>query len=293
MSSWIIGGIVGTKDLVGQSEVVRIDGGPAKVSVSFDHSYSNSLFTQEVTLYDDVPRIDIKLTADWHEPWAEGKLAPMLKAAFSANLNNPKATFDIPFGSIERPRNGSEVVAQKWIDISDPNYGVSLLNDCKYGFDVKDNTMRISLLRSSYSPDPNPDEGVHEVTYSLYPHAGDWRAAGTVKKGYELNEPLEARVVTAHPGKLPVSKSYVSVLQSNITVTALKKAVDDDNYIIRFYESHGKSGQVTVKTGLPVKFYAETDPLERQIGKKLPIKDGKFSVKTGKHEIKTYKLFAK
>ena len=217
----------------------------------------------------------------------------MLKAAFSADLKDPKATFDIPFGSIERPRDGKEVVAQKWIDMSDANYGISLLNDCKYGFDVKDNVMRISLLRSSHDPDPNPDEGVHEMTYSIYPHKGDWRAAGTVHRGYELNEPLVARVVTAHAGALPVSKSYVSISPANITVTALKKAVDDDNLILRFYESHGQAGNVTVRTSLPVKFYAETDLMERRIGPKLPIRSGAFTVKTGKFEIKTYKLFAK
>jgi len=292
MSAWTIGRITGTQDLLGGSEVVRMDVGPAKASVMFDHSYDKSMFTQEVILYDGVPRIDIKLTADWHQPGAEDKPSPMLKAAFSADLKNPKAVFDIPFGSIERPRDGHEVPAQKWIDISDSDYGVSLLNDCKYGFDIKDNTMRISLLRSSYDPDPNPDEGVHEVTYSLYPHAGDWRAAGTVRKGYELNEPLVARVVARHAGTLPASKSYVSVAQANITVTALKKAADDGNLILRFYESHGKAGDVTVRTSLPVKFYAETDLMERRIGPKRPINNGAFTVKTGKHEIKTYKLFA-
>lgn len=291
MSAWNLGRIEGCEDLLKKSEVVRVDAGPAKVSVVFDHSYDKSIFTQEITLYDGVPRIDIKLTADWHEPWGGKEPTPMLKAAFSANLKNPKATFDIPFGAIERPRDGREVVAQKWIDLSDANYGLSLLNDCKYGFDVKDNTMRVSLLRSSHDPDPNPDEGVHEVTLSLYPHSGDWRAAGTVRRAYELNEPLIARVVTPHAGSLPASKSYLSVSRTNIVVTALKKCADDGNLILRFYEAHGQAGNVTVRTSLPVKYYAETDLMERQIGPKLPIKFGAFTVRTGKHEIKTYKLF--
>lgn len=290
MSAWNLGPIQGTVDLIGESEVVRIDAGPARASVVFDHTYDKSIFTQEITLYDAVPRIDIKLTADWHESWDGKEPTPMLKAAFSADLKNPKATFDIPFGSIERPRDGREVVAQKWVDLSDSGYGLSLLNDCKYGFDVKDNTMRISLLRSSHDPDPNPDEGVHEVTMSLYPHKGDWRAAGTVRRAYELNEPLVARVVSSHAGPLPASKSYLSVSTGNIVVTALKKSADDGNLILRFYEAHGQTGDVTVKTSLPVKYYAETDLMERQIGPKLPAKAGAFTVRTGKHEIKTYKL---
>ncbi len=291
MSAWNLGRIESTKDLLSDSEVVRVDAGPARASVVFDHSYDKSIFTQEITLYDAVPRIDIRLTADWHEPWGGKEPTPMLKAAFSANLKDPKATFDIPFGSIERPRDGHEVVAQKWIDLSDAGYGLSLLNDCKYGFDVKDNTMRISLLRSSHDPDPNPDEGVHEVTYSLYPHKGDWRAAGTARRGYDLNEPLVARVVASHAGPLPASRSYLSVSAANIVVTALKKSADDGNLILRFYEAHGQPGNVTVRTSLPVKYYAETDLMERQTGPKLPIKSGAFTVPTGKYEIKTYKLF--
>jgi alpha-mannosidase len=293
MSAWKIGQIEGSKDLVGDSEVVRVDAGPAKATVVFDHRYGQSVFTQEITLYDAVPRIDIKMTADWHEQWSKENPTPMLKAAFSADLSNPKATFEIPFGSIERPSDGAEVVGQKWIDLSDSNYGLSVLNDCKYGFDVKDNTMRVSLLRASQKPDPDPDQGIHEMTYSLYPHKGDWRAAGTARKGYELNEPLIARVATAHSGALPASKSFVSVSPANIITTALKKAEDDDNLILRFYEANGRPGEAIVQTSLPVRYYAETDLMERQFGDKIPIHGGRFRVKVGKSEIKTYKLFAK
>lgn len=291
MSAWSIGPIKDTKNLFGESKIIRVDAGPAKASVVFGHRYSGSMLTQEVSLYDDVPRIDIRLIADWHEPWSEGApTIPMLKAAFTVNLNNPKATFEIPFGSIERPCNGQEVVAQKWIDLSDSNYGVSLLNNCKYGFDVKDNTMRISLLRSSYFPDPNPDEGLQEATYSLYPHKGNWREAGTTRKGYELNEPLVARVATAHAGTLPASKSYVSVGPANIVTTALKMAEDGTGYILRFYETDGKPCDALVQTSLPVKRYVETDMMEKPIAQECSINDGAFSAKVGKCEVKTYKL---
>lgn len=293
MSAWKLGDTLGTNDLTGQSEVVRWDAGPAKATVLFDHEYGGSVFTQEIALYDDVPRIDIKLTADWQEHYNAEKPTPMLKAAFSANLKNPKATFEIPFGSIERPRDGHEVVGQKWIDLSDSTYGVSLLNDCKYGFDVKNNTMRISLLRASQRPDPNPDQGIHEMTYSIYPHKGDWRAAGTVRRARELNEPMVGLVVAAHSGALPAAKSFVSVSPANIVTTALKKAEDDDNLILRFYETNGHPCEAVVSTGLPVQYYMETDLMERPIGNKLPIQNGIFRVDVGKFEIKTFKLLAK
>jgi len=291
MSAWGLGKFVGGDDLIGGSEVVRMDAGPAKATVVFDHKYGQSTFTQEITLYDSVPRIDIRLTADWREPWTKDKPTPMLKAAFRADLKNPKATFEIPFGSIERPADGHEVVAQKWVDISDADYGLSLLNDSKYGFDVKGNTIRISLLRSPNRPDPTPEYGVYETTYSMYPHKGDWREAGTVRRGYELNQPLIARVTSSHSGELPASKSFLSISASNVVVTALKKAEDDDNLILRFYETNGQPCIAEVHTSIPVKFVAETDLLERPIGPKEPAVNGAFPVKASKYAIKTYKLY--
>lgn len=290
MSAWNIGKFVSSQDVTGETEVVCTESTAAKVTFTYDHAYGNSLFTQELTLYDNVPRIDIKMTADWKEQSAAKQPTPMLKALFNVDLNKPKATFEIPFGSIERPCDGREVVSQKWVDLSDSNYGVSLLNDCKYGFDIKDNNMRISLLRASQDPDPTPDQGMHEMTYSLYPHKGDWRTAGTVRKGYEINQPLIARIAKPQRGALPSSKSYANVSNDNIIITALKKAEDDSNIILRFYETHGKAGDATIRTSLPVKYYMETDLMERPIGEKQPIRNGSFTVKTGKYEIKTYKL---
>lgn len=290
MSAWNIGAIQGTTDVTGVTGPVQVSSGPVRRSLAFECKWDKSKFKQEVVLYDAVPRIDIKLTADWHQVWNGSKPMPFLKAAFSADLKDPKATFEVPFGSIERPRDGREVPGQKWIDMSDGAYGLSLLNDCKYGFDVKGSTMRISLLRSSHDPDPNPDEGIHEATYSLYPHSGDWRAAGTPRRGYELNEPLIAVSVPSHAGPLPAARSFLSISAPNVIVTALKKAEDDNALILRFYETDGKACKATIRTALPVRSYIECDLMERPVGKKLPITKGVFSVNVGKCEIKTYKL---
>ena len=274
----------GQEDLRGETEVVVMDSGPADATITFDHVYGDSQFTQNVTLHDGVPRIDLRIAVDWQED------KKMLKAAFPTTLANPKATFEIPFGSIERPAKGAEVPAQKWIDLSDSGYGVSLLNDCKYGFDANGSVMRASLLRSSYDPDPNPDQGLHEMLLSIYPHRGDWRAAGTVRRAYEVNEPLVAVVAAAHQGSLPASQSFLSVDAPNVVVTTLKQAEDDSSLILRFYEAHGLPGKVTVKVSLPVRFFVETDLLERPTGKRSPITNGQFTVGLGKHEIKTIKL---
>lgn len=293
MSAWSIGEIAGSEDLTGDSEVVLTDCGPAKATISFDHRYGKSQFTQEIALYDDVPRIDLRITADWQEIGGGDKLSPMLKCAFPTGLKDARASFDIPFGHIERPASGAEVPAQKWIDLSTGDYGVSLLNNCKYGFDVKDGVMRVTLLRSSYEPDPIPDQGVHEVTLSLYPHKGDWRTARTVRRGYELNNPLVARVAELHPGELPRSRSFVSVSAPNVVVTTLKRAEDDAELLLRFYETDGKACRVTVNTALPAVSAVETDLMENPTGKPTAISGGEFTVDVGKYEIKTYKLLSK
>ena len=290
MSAWTIGETVGHEDLVGNTDVTLVDCGPTEATVMFDHQYGKSQFTQEVTLYDAVPRIDLRVTADWQELGTADTPAPMLKAAFPTNLKNAKATFEIPYGSIERPANGAEVPALKWIDLSESDYGVSLLNDSKYGFDVNGAVMRATLLRSSYEPDPTPDQGIHEMTLSLYPHKGDWREALTVRRGFELNQPLIVRVTTAHAGSLPSSQSFVSISAPNVVVTALKQAEDDRSLILRFYEAHGKSCRTTVKLNLPFEYFVETDLLENPLGEKQPIAGKNFTVDVGKHEIKTYKL---
>lgn len=290
MSAWKIGRFKGTKNLLDKSEVVKIDTGPAKVTVQYDHRYGQSIFTQELTLYDGVPRIDIKMAADWREPWTRDKTTPFLKVAFASALKNPKATFEIPFGSIERPKDGSECVGQKWADISDSDYGVSILNNCKYGFDVTGSTLRMSLLRTPNRPDPQADLGMHEMTFSIYPHKGDWRSGGTVRKGYELNEPLNAVVTTAHKGTLPAAKSFVSVPAPNLVVTALKKAEDNDGMIVRLYETSGKACQSAIFTNLPGRSYVETDLMEKPIGQEHPIKNGQIPIEVGKYEIKTYKI---
>ena len=120
---------------------------------------------------------------------------------------------------------------------SEGEYGVSLLNDCKYGFDTYQNTMRISLLRASVMPDPVADQGTHEFVYSMYPHQGDWRKADTVRRAYELNVPLSARMCDAHEGDMPKQYGFVSVDKPSVVIDSVKKAEDSDAVIVRLYEA--------------------------------------------------------
>jgi alpha-mannosidase len=178
-----------------------LEAGPLRATLRVVRVTDGAIVTQDISLYHAIPRIDFATRIDWQ---ARHRL---LKAAFPLDLRVTRATFEAQYGAVERPthRNTSwdqarfEVWAHRWVDLSESDYGVSLLNDGRYGHDVHDSTLRISLARGPTYPDPHADEGAHVVTYSLYPHLGDWRAGGTVAAAYALNRPVR----TASPNPLP------------------------------------------------------------------------------------------
>jgi alpha-mannosidase len=202
--------------------------------------WQNSKFVQIISLKGDI--VDIDNEIDWHESHV------LLKAAFPLAASGPFATYEIPYGTIERPttRNNSwekaqfEVEAIRWADLGDGKHGLSVLNQTKYGYDAVGNTLRLTLLRSPKWPDPDADMGHHHFHYALYPHAGTWKDALTVRHGYEYNYPLTAVVTTAHAGSLPASHSFASVAPENVVLTAMKKAEDAKGLIFRVYEWAGK-----------------------------------------------------
>jgi len=213
--------------------------------IRVERAWQNSKFVQTIQL--DSDQIDIDNDIDWHESHV------LLKAAFPLAASGPFATYEIPYGTIDRPttRNNSwekaqfEVTALRWADLSGPGpdgkvHGLSILNQNKYGYDAAGNVLRLTLLRSPKWPDAEADMGHHHFHYALYPHAGTWKDALTVRHGYEYNYPLTAVVTTAHSGALPPSHSFASVSPENVVLTAVKKAEDADGLIFRVYEWAGK-----------------------------------------------------
>jgi alpha-mannosidase len=242
-------------------------------------------------MYAGVPRVDVKMQTEWHEKHI------LLKVAFPVSARSEKATYEIPYGSVERPTTRNtpaeqsqfEVPAQRWADISDARHGFSLLNDCKYGYDAKNNVLRLSLLRSPEWPDPHADEGHHEFTYSLYPHAGTWREALTIRQGYEVNYKLIPMSVAKHEGDLPAEHSFVQADADNVVITALKKAEDDDALILRFYEWAGKESEVKILLPPGAVSASETNLMEKTSGD-LQIRSGAVAVHSKPYEIKTVKV---
>jgi alpha-mannosidase len=243
-----------------------------------------------------VPRVDVNTRVDWHEQHI------LLKAGFPVNVHNDKATFEIPYGTIQRPTTRNtpeeqgmfEVPALRWGDLSNETQGFSLLNASKYGYDAKDNVIRLSLLRSPQMPAPDngiADQGLHEFTYSLYAHAGGWQAANTMRQGYELNFPLLASLAQTHAGAWPAKQSFARIDSANAILTVMKKAEDDDGVILRFYEFAGKSGDVKVELPRKAASAIETDLMEKH-GRALTLAPSgrEVTVPTGAYEIKSIEV---
>jgi len=278
-------------DLDKADEIKLLETGPLRAIIRIRNHFQNSTFIRDVTLYAGVPRVDVKMQAEWHEKHI------LLKVAFPVSAHSDKATFEIPFGSVERPTTRNtpaeqaqfEVPAQRWADLSDRTHGFSLLNNCKYGYDAKGNVLRLSLLRSPEWPDPHADEGHHEFTYALYPHGGGWKDALTIRRGYELNYKLIAVAVERHSGVLPAEHSFIEANQNSVIVSAVKKAEDDDSLILRFYDWAGKTGDVSIQLPSGADSASATDMMERPIGN-LPVHNAMVTVPTKAYEIQTIKV---
>ncbi len=278
-------------DLDKADEVKLVESGPLRAVIRIRKHFQNSSFIQDVTLYPDSPRVDVNMQVEWHEKHI------LLKVAFPVSAHSEKATYEIPYGSVERPTTRNtpaekaqfEVPAIRWADISDEKHGFSLLNNCKYGYDAKGNVLRLSLLRSPEWPDPHADEGHHEFTYSLYPHVGGWREALTVRQGYDLNYKMLALPTDKHQGALPAEHAFVEVKPDNVVLTAVKKAEDDDALILRFYEWAGKETDVTIQLPPGAESALDADLMERPIGA-LRLKANVVTVSTKPYEIKTVKV---
>jgi alpha-mannosidase len=267
--------------------VELVEKGPLRATIRIARTWQNSKFVQDISLYAGLGRVDVANNIDWHETHV------LLKAAFPLAASSPQATYEIPFGSIERPttRNNSweaakfEVPALRWADLGDGAHGFSLINESKYGYDAKDNVLRLSLLRSPTWPDPEADRGHHQFSYSLYPHSGDWKQALTVRRGYEFNYQLRAQQVDAHDGVLPAKHSFVGVIGDNVVLTAVKKAEDGDALLLRIYEWAGKTADVRIQLPESASSASLTNLMEKPDGGILAVADHRISVPVHPFEI--------
>ena len=267
--------------------------GPLRKTIRIQRTWQSSHFIQDISLdaYSDTVRIEN--TIDWHEKHI------LLKAAFPLAHSSDHATYEIPYGSIERPttRNNSfekakfEVPALRWADLGDATAGLSILNDSKYGYDAVGNTLRITLLRSPTWPDADADQGPQHFTYALYPHTGTWKQAETVHRAYELNTPLTAQQVFPHTGTLPPTHSFASIENKNVTLTAIKKAEDSDALVFRMYEWAGTPTDVKLHVPAGATYAVESNLMEKVEGPHLSLAADTVTVPIHPYEILTVQVF--
>ena len=265
--------------------------GLAKANRDPTAGFPSSFFVQDISLYAGNPALEITLHTDWWEDHV------LLKVSFPFNVESDIATYEIPYASIERPtvreepwqKARFEVAAHRWADISDGGYGVSLLNDSKYGMDTHGNVMRLTIHTSPIWPDPVADRGKHKCVYSIYPHKGDWRDAQTTRRAQELNIPLVARFAEARKGEMGSEASFFSADANNVVITSIKKAEDSDSIILRLVETVGKEVDVSVQLPTEIESASEVDFLERDIGK-VQFDGKQLSLKISANEVKSIKV---
>jgi alpha-mannosidase len=278
-------------DLVALDEVEVVEQGPLRVGLRMVRHFGSSRIDQLVSLEAGTARLEFHTEVDWHESHQ------LLKVAFPVEIHAPAATYEIQFGHLQRPTHAStswdfakfEVCAQQWADLSEGDYGVALLNDCKYGYDIQGNVLRLSLLRAPTWPDPTADRGRHRFTYALLPHAGDLRAGRVVEEARELNLPLEAIPATPRRAPRPPSASLVRVDQPGVLVEAVKRADRSPGIIVRLAEVWGRRTSVHVELWDAATLAVRTDLLERDQAP-IPITDGNLALQLRPFELVTARV---
>ena len=266
--------------------------GPLKSTIRVTRHWQGSKFVQDLTLASGADHVVVNNDIDWHETHV------LLKASFPLAATSGQATYEIPYGTIQRPttRDNSwekarfEVPAMRWADLGDGQHGFSLINTSKYGYDAVGNQLRLTLLRSPTWPDPVADREEHHFSYMLYPHASTWQQARTVEHGYDANYTLMAKQVTAHEGAMPAEHSFLATNSDHVVVTAMKKAEDGNALIVRFYEWAGKGGDVTLTLPAGATGATVTNLMEKPEGEALAVTGGKVTVPVTPYQIQTVRV---
>ena len=249
----------------------------------------HSSLQQEMTFYAHSRRIDFKTTVDWNETHV------LLKVGFPVDVNADSFRAEIQFGHTVRPTHANtsvdvaqfETCAHKWVDVSEGDYGVALLNDCKYGHDTLDNMISLTLLKSSTGPAPCADKGHHEFTYALLPHDGAFNVETVVREAYQLNVPLS---VTSAPGRtMEAPSAFCRVSNPNVIVESIKKAEAGDSVIVRVYEAGNSRGNIELSFNAPIAAATTCNLLERD-DKPVVFKDNTVRSRIRPFEIKTFKV---
>ena len=264
------------------------ENGPVRATLEIEREVMDTVIRQQIHFYAKDRRIDFETYVDWK--FAEH----VLKVHFPVDVHSDEATFDIQFGNVTRKLHTNtswdqarfEVCGHKWADISEGSYGVSLMNDCKYGYSMKNRVMTQTLIKSGTEPNLTADQEEHFFTYSLYPHAGTWREAGTEQEALNLNVPAKAVAGAAEKDRM----EFLSVDKRDVVLETVKKAEDGDGVIVRLYEVENARTKVTLHCAEAIASAEETDLLENPIEGALGVKENEIELTIKPYEIRTIRI---
>jgi alpha-mannosidase len=264
------------EEILGVEAIEVVETGPLRGAVRVRRTWRDSRIEQTYRLLGGSRRVDIATRIDWHERQV------YLQARFPLAVRSHEATYETLYGVVHRPthRNTSwdaaryEVSGHRFADISEPGYGVALLNDAKYGYSAHGNTLTLSLLRGPLYPDPGADEGAHAFTYSLFPHPGDWTAGHVVEEAFALNSPLIAVPVTTGDRSDEAAAGFLAIDELPLALGSLKQAEDGDDLVVRLYEPHGNRGRTTLRFSRPLQRVTRVNLLEEPAEGLSPVLSG-------------------
>lgn len=262
-----------------------------RVGLKVERHYMNSVIYQTIWLYEHSKMIEFETDIDWTCQRA------LLKAEFPVDINTTQAICDAPYGSVERSITQNttweqakfEVCAHKYADLSEGNYGVAILNDCKYGYSFSPRLMELTLLRTAKHPYPEADLCRHTMRYALYPHQNNFYHSDVVKEAYVFNNPLTTQSVEKGDATLPKENSFISSSAENIVVDTIKQSEDGKSVIIRLYESSNTRSKGVLTFGFPIYRAVRCDMIEREESE-ITIEEGKLSITMKPFEIMTLKI---
>lgn len=294
MTAWVIGQIRQMQELADGGVFTITQRGPVRAAVKCDRVFRDSRISVEIGLNSGSRQVDFTVRLHWVEGGTPEKGVPMLKAAFPVNVTNGVPTYEIAYGSQTRAQSLQEIPALKWADLSTDKMGLTLVNDSKFGHSCVDDTLRLTLVRSSYDPDPLPEIGDHEIKFAVTPHVGPFDVVAATQAGEVFNSPMSVTSATVQEGDMPAEKSFLESLTPNVFVSTIKKAEDSGALVVRVFESQGveTTARIRIDGLADAKAKAvETDVLERPLPKNSAKFDGKtLAVKVPAHGIATVKI---
>lgn len=272
-------------------ESVRAVPDPCRGIIEIVRKFNLSTLTQRIILDPGADYIDFETSVDWQET------LKMLKVSFPVAVRAREAVYEIAHGFNTRPTHVNttfdaarfEVCGHKFADLSEGCYGVSLINDCKYGYDIRENVMRMTLMRSPDCPDQTADKGENSFVYRLYPHAGSWQESALLERAFGLNNPLRVFRLPANGVAGPAEKSLVSVSRRGVVLDALKPARDGEGLILRVYEAYASRGRVDISLPFAVNSVTECNLMEVE-ETALPHTSGSFSFDIKPNEVRTFRI---